>query len=228
MTIKICVAATAENMPDLRSMIVKAKEAKADLIEIRMDYFKEELDLRAIRRATTLPLIATNRRYNEGGLFKGPEEERVSLLLEAATSGFDLVDIECMVKDSESVVRSLKAFGARVIASHHILHTTPSLSEINKIFRKEIETGCDICKIITMAKKIEDNLTCLKFLAEASKTKEVICFCMGELGRVSRLLSPLYGGYFTYAAFGRGKESASGQLTLAETRKIYELLGIHT
>jgi len=49
---------------------------------------------------------------------------------------------------------------------------------------------------------------------------------MGELGRVSRLFSPLFGGHFTYAAVERGKESAIGQLTIAETRKFYKLLGL--
>ena len=84
----------------------------------------------------------------------------------------------------------------------------------------------DVCKIITMARRIEDNLICLRFVAEASKAKDVVCFCMGELGRVSRLLSPLFGGHFTYASIGRGEESAIGQLTVAETRRFYELLGL--
>jgi 3-dehydroquinate dehydratase type I len=82
----------------------------------------------------------------------------------------------------------------------------------------------DICKIITTAKKIEDNLTCLRFVVEASKSNDVICFCMGKLGIISRLLSPVFGGYFTYASVGRGNESAIGQLTVAETKKFYGLI----
>jgi 3-dehydroquinate dehydratase/shikimate dehydrogenase len=47
---------------------------------------------------------------------------------------------------------------------------------------------------------------------------------MGELGVISRLLSPIFGGYFTYASVEKGKESAVGQFTVAETKKIYELI----
>jgi 3-dehydroquinate dehydratase len=55
---------------------------------------------------------------------------------------------------------------------------------------------------------------------------ETICFCMGPVGRVSRVLSPLFGGAFTYAAVARGKEAASGQLTAPEMRQLYRLLGV--
>jgi 3-dehydroquinate dehydratase len=53
-----------------------------------------------------------------------------------------------------------------------------------------------------------------------------VCFAMGELGKVSRLLSPLFGGYFTFASFDRGSETATGQMTIQEMRDAYELLGL--
>jgi 3-dehydroquinate dehydratase len=49
---------------------------------------------------------------------------------------------------------------------------------------------------------------------------------MGELGRVSRLLSPLFGGYFTFASLERGSETAAGQMTIQEMKSAYELLGL--
>jgi 3-dehydroquinate dehydratase len=48
---------------------------------------------------------------------------------------------------------------------------------------------------------------------------------MGELGKVSRLLSPLFGGFFTFASLERGNETASGQMTIQEMKAAYELLG---
>jgi 3-dehydroquinate dehydratase len=49
---------------------------------------------------------------------------------------------------------------------------------------------------------------------------------MGEYGRVSRLLSPLFGGFFTFAALELGSETASGQMTVKEMRSAYEVLGL--
>lgn len=226
MTIKVCVAVTAEKIHDLRRMINKAERDKADIIEIRIDYLREKFNLGDIRKLTALPLIATNRLQNEGGFFQGSEEERISLLLDAAESGFDFVDIELMANNSRKIVARLKAFGTKTIVSHHTLQMTPSISKIIQIFKRAVDMGCDVCKIITEAKKIEDNLICLRFIIEASKTNDVVCFCMGELGRVSRLLSPLFGGLFTYASIGKWERSAIGQLTVVETKKFYELLGL--
>jgi 3-dehydroquinate dehydratase len=45
-------------------------------------------------------------------------------------------------------------------------------------------------------------------------------------GATSRILSPVFGGAFTYASIVKGREAASGQLTVSETKKIYRLLGV--
>ncbi len=224
MTIKICAVVTATNIPDVKRMIEKAEQCGADIIEIRMDYLSEKFNVGEIRRFTSLPLIATNRFQREGGFFRGLNKERVEILLDAAASGFDFIDIELMANNSRKIVKRIKALGVKSIVSHHIFTLTPRLSEITKIYERELNAKGDICKIITTAKKIEDNLTCLRFVVEASKSNDVICFCMGELGVISRLLSPIFGGYFTYASVGRGKESADGQFTVAETKKFYELI----
>ena len=47
---------------------------------------------------------------------------------------------------------------------------------------------------------------------------------MGPLGSISRALCPLVGGEFTYASIEKGKESAKGQITVAELMNIYDML----
>ena len=49
---------------------------------------------------------------------------------------------------------------------------------------------------------------------------------MGEHGKVSRLLSPLFGGFFTFASLEQGSETAPGQMSIKEMRSAYELLGL--
>jgi 3-dehydroquinate dehydratase len=49
---------------------------------------------------------------------------------------------------------------------------------------------------------------------------------MGPLGVVSRVLGPLVGGDFTYAAIEMGRESAQGQLTVSDLSRIYEMMTV--
>jgi 3-dehydroquinate dehydratase type I len=54
--------------------------------------------------------------------------------------------------------------------------------------------------------------------------KQIIGVSMGKIGRITRILGPQVGSYLTYASLERGKESADGQLTIAETKTIWEIL----
>jgi 3-dehydroquinate dehydratase len=47
---------------------------------------------------------------------------------------------------------------------------------------------------------------------------------MGKLGRISRLLSPLYGSFFTFASLKQGYETANGQISIQEMKEVYKIL----
>jgi len=93
------------------------------------------------------------------------------------------------------------------------------------ILRKELELGADICKIIGTALSFRDNLTYLSFLND-NQDANLICFGMGEEGKMSRIFSPLFGGVFTYASSGEESQSASGQIALSGLKEIYRVLGV--
>ena len=107
--------------------------------------------------------------------------------------------------------------------SSHYLTGTPTLSDLTGIVERQIDAGADICKVITTASQFQDNLTVLQLIAAFPQSK-IVSFAMGPLGSVSRILCPLIGGYFTYASIEEGKESASGQITVMDLRKIYEMV----
>jgi 3-dehydroquinate dehydratase type I len=72
---------------------------------------------------------------------------------------------------------------------------------------------------------MEDNLSLLNLIGRGRKRGiEVVAFCLGPLGRISRLACILIGGAFTYAALESGAEAAPGQLSLAKMRQLLELL----
>ena len=78
---------------------IKLAEKEADVIELRADYLKNP-DVKFLIKSSQKPVIVTNRKKSEGGLYEGEERERVKLLVEAMKSGADYIDIEFSVEDS--------------------------------------------------------------------------------------------------------------------------------
>ena len=82
--------------------VLKSLPPAVDVAEVRLDGIWSVTpepdaateDLFALREATDRRLIATLRPLREGGLFEGPEEARLGLLIAASQTGFDLVDLE--------------------------------------------------------------------------------------------------------------------------------------
>jgi 3-dehydroquinate dehydratase type I len=208
------------------SLIEKAEDACANLIEVRLDCLENRGELADVAAHGKTPKIATNKLRSCQGRFSGTETEQQQILLTAAKNGFEYVDVELTSPKLKDTVREVKALGAKPIVSFHDFTKSLSLPELNRILEREIASGADVCKIVTTAKRIEDNLTVLNFTSAACSRAKVVCFAMGELGRVSRLLSPLFGGYFTFASLERGNETAAGQMSIQEMKAAYELLGL--
>jgi 3-dehydroquinate dehydratase type I len=109
--------------------------------------------------------------------------------------------------------------------SKHLLNGTPSREKLEEDFRNMVATGADIMKIVTRARKPEDNLRVLDLIPFARNLGiEIVTFCMGPMGRLSRIASPLLGGYLTFASLEQGEESADGQIPVAEMRNLMEAL----
>lgn len=193
---------------------------------MRLDRISDVTNITHIVESTEIPLIATNRPINYGGAFSGNQSERLKMLFIAAEKGFEYVDIELSALGLKNFVKELRQLGVKPIISFHDFHKTPDKSKMQKILKSQIENGAEICKIVTTAKKFEDNLTLLDFLNEASKNVKVICFAMGGLGKISRLLSPFFGGFFTIASLEKERETAPGQMTIQELKTVYQTLGV--
>jgi 3-dehydroquinate dehydratase type I len=97
---------------------------------------------------------------------------------------------------------------------------------MEKVLEQEIAIGASVCKIVGTANKIEDNIAVLNFVASHSSKAKLVCFCMGEAGKISRLLSPMFGASFTYASIEQGNETAEGQISIGEMRAAYNILGV--
>ena len=212
-------------MPQALALIERAEKAKADLIEVRLDCLEISRKLSDLPESTKIPLIATNKLQSEKGFFAGTEAQRQQTLLNAAKNGFEYIDVDFSSPKRNETISKLKALGAKPIVSYHKHDGILTASAMEKILDEQIASGADICKIVLTAKQIEDNLPILSFVSFASTKAKLVCFCMGDQGKVSRLLSPLFGAYFTFASLEQGNETAAGQMTIAELRAAYDLLG---
>lgn len=215
-----------QNLADALGLVEKAEEYQADFIEVRLDYMDEFEKLKDIAGCAKAPLIATVRAPQHHGKFLGKEEERIKVLLNSASNGFDFVDIELDSPLLKDVVGNLVATGVKPIISFHDFEKTPENSKLRQVLKSELAIGADVCKIVTTAQTLQDNLNLLYFLNSEGGKARIVCFAMGALGKLSRLLSPIFGGYFTVASLKRGMETASGQMTIKEMRKVYKALGV--
>lgn len=222
---KICVPITARSPSQAVDIIRSVQPYGPDLLELRLDYMDSPGNLQRVRDVTDLPLIATNRSRDQGGLSSSPEADRLAILLKACDVGFNYVDLELTTDSINDVAEEVKAHGARLIISYHDFNGTPPFKDLNKIMHEELSLGADVCKIVGTSKSLHDSLTYLNFL-DANTDGKLVCFGMGEHGVISRVLSPLFGGMFTFASVRAGLESAPGQLTIADLKEVYRLLGV--
>jgi 3-dehydroquinate dehydratase-1 len=209
---RICVSIVENNLD-----LVKEIEPDVDLFEMRLDLIGPEWT--DLVKFVKKPWIACNRSQEEGGKGDADDLKRIEELLRAAEAGAGIVDIEFQSRNLKEIVLLIKA-KAQCLISYHDTVETPAYETLVSIVESQIRAGADICKIVTTAQSFEDNMKMLKLLRHFPETR-MIAFAMGDEGRISRILSPLAGGYLTYACAGPGLESAVGQIPLAELKEMY-------
>ena len=215
------------NRPGICAVIVNSDLEAVKRVEPDVDLFEVRIDLigdgwRELVKQLKKPWIACNRSAEEGGSWEGSEAKRREELLGAIELGPEIIDIELVTGNLKEIVQLIKK-RAKCLLSFHDLKETPPLDRMREIVQRQLEAGADICKVVTTAKRFEDNLAALQLISDFAKTR-VVSFAMGPLGFTSRILCPLVGGDFTYASVEAGKESASGQITARDLRKIYGML----
>ena len=214
---RICAVIVSKDLDAIRAI-----EPLVELFEVRIDLIGD--GWQELAKQLNHPWIATLRTASEGGKARDGGWE-TGVLHRAIDLGASIVDIQLRTSYPKDDIRYIKTFKktTECLVSFHDMEQTLPLPDLKRIVEAQLAAGADICKVITTAQRFEDNLTVLQLIAEFPQTK-IISFAMGPLGLASRILCPLVGGDFTYASIEKGKESAPGQLTVRELRKIYEMV----
>lgn len=221
---RICVSLLPKTVAEAHTLIERAEKIGADFIELRLDHLDLAINLSELANLGNTPKIATILTTPKEGNFILSKLDQYKFLIKAATNDFDYVDIALDSPYLKETVEKLKSLNCKPIVSFHDFNGPLSIIDLEKILEKEISIGAEVCKIITTAKKIQDNLNILNFVSQNSAETNLVSFCMGKLGRVSRLLSPYYGSFFTFASIDKGYETAEGQISIQDMRAVYKLL----
>ncbi len=214
----ICVPIFEKNCASALQAAKNSIEAGADMVEFRIDRMDHPNpdEVSEIIKEIDHPLIATNRKIEEGGFFKGSESERIEILLAAAKHA-DIVDIE-LGTDDEHINKIINASKSTII-SYHDFKKTPPADTLLEIVSRERKIG-DIAKFAVMPLNINDTLVVLNVLSQVENT---IGFAMGDIGRYTRIIAPLFGSPITFASLDN--KSAPGQLDLNSTKIFLDKLG---
>jgi 3-dehydroquinate dehydratase/shikimate dehydrogenase len=201
----LCVSLTPETLDD----VFTADIAGADCVEVRLDYLKNpQQSIHTRWDRLPVPVIATCRGKERGGLFDGSIEEETRILDSAARNGARFVDID---------YRYSRGFPpAQVIASYHNFDETPA--NLESLVEEACAANGDIAKVATQVRTWSDNRRLFEILSRPWP-KPVIVVGMGDIGQITRIIGPARGSFLTYAASTR--QAAPGQLSVSQMLDLY-------
>lgn len=199
-----------------------AARERADAVEFRMD-LAAAAGTDPLAALTSydgdLPILATNRTAREGGEAETSGTDRLGALREAAAyDAVAAVDIELrsLREDAgEEAARRAREAGAAVVASVHDFERTPPESKLRRLLHEAGSLG-DVGKVAVTARQPRDALSLLSATRTATEWgHRVATMAMGEPGRHTRAVAPVYGSKIGYAPVDAGDATAPGQYDLA-------------
>ncbi|HUI53716.1 MAG TPA: shikimate dehydrogenase [Bryobacteraceae bacterium] len=221
---RICIALGLPDVPALLDHARREADAGEAFLEFRLDFLdRPAKGAEAIRGFLTeypdCMILATCRRHQNHGKFNGSIEEQLAVLDQAVASGAHAVDVE--IETAEVAQERLNQFRGRsqVVVSYHNYEATPPM---DTVVGRMLRVQADGYKIVTTARKPSDNVRVLA-AAKALPKHRLAVLAMGELGFPTRVLSPVFGGIFTYAAPILAEGTAAGQVSARQLRHLYRV-----
>ncbi|MFD1513514.1 type I 3-dehydroquinate dehydratase [Halomarina rubra] len=203
--------------------------AHADAVEFRMDRSSDPLAALDDYDGD-LPLLATNRVEWEGGDAPDDEDRLMALAAAAEHPSVEAVDVELAAivgarnDDALWTVAHAREHDAAVVVSIHDFEETPARSECARLLGQAREFG-DVAKLAVTAEDRSDVLRLLALTnAQTAAGHRVATMAMGEVGRHSRAVAPVYGSCLGFAPVDPERATAPGQYDLATLRELVDTL----
>jgi len=242
----ICVPIIVHDLAPALEDAAAARDGGADLVEFRIDECfsgsdnpAEDALVHALTAQSPLPCIITCRSKKEGGGYDGDELERVSLY-ERLVLAKDVVhpprylDIELEAYTASANIRQKidlavqhpqqsRDLSTGLILSMHDFTTRPAdLSR--RVLKAAAEPAAAIVKVAYRARSLLDSLELLDLPGHLQRP--TIALGMGDFGVITRLLTPKFGGFLTFASLRAASATAPGQPTLSELLHTYRFRSV--
>jgi 3-dehydroquinate dehydratase-1 len=209
--------------PDLTAE--QAAREYADCVEFRMDLATEPA-VALQEYDGELPLLLTNRAAWEGG--EAEKAGRLDALEAAVAHEFAVaVDIELQsvtAGAADSLLAAARDAGVATVISVHNFDHTPPEEELLELIKQANAAG-DVAKLAVTAESRADTLALLSATQSATEAGHTVAtMAMGEIGRHTRAVAPIYGSRIGYAPVTVGQATAPGQYTLAALSELIDTL----
>jgi 3-dehydroquinate dehydratase/shikimate dehydrogenase len=221
---RICIALGLPDVPTLLSHARREAESGELFLEFRLDFLDHpakgaEAIKGFLEQFPECIVVGTCRRHQNHGKFNGSIEEQLNILDIAVRHGAHAIDIE--IETAEAAQDRLHHFRGRtqIIVSYHNFEATPPM---DTVVNRVMKVQADAYKIVTTARKPSDNVRVLA-AAKALPKQKLVVLAMGELGFPTRVLSPVFGGAYTYAAPMCAEGTAAGQVCARSLRHLYRV-----
>ncbi|WP_123619396.1 type I 3-dehydroquinate dehydratase [Halorubrum sp. CSM-61] len=202
----------------------------ADAVEFRMDLASDPLG-QIDAYDGELPLLVTNRASWEGGEADdlGRFDALSTALGDEAVAAVD-VELAALRGNAPEGERShatalrdtAREEGVSVVVSVHDFESTPEPATLVDLLADAASEG-DVGKLATTATGPRDALAMIEATHEATAAgHRVATMCMGEPGRHTRAVTPVYGSKIGYAPVDPANATAPGQYPLATLRELVD------
>ena len=218
-TDRVCGVVAAETAREMR-LLVRRGLGKTRTLELRLDYLLSAKERNAFlswlrRKRLRAVLIATCRRKEGGGLFRGSREEQIEILAQAARAGCGWCDVEIETAKRMAQGELVRALSpARVMVSYHDFRGTPR--NLRGIVRRLERAGGHAVKIAAQCHSVSDSARICEL---ARARRDLVVIPMGEFGFAGRVLSLRMGSALAYGAVEQA--TAPGQLSLDAMLGLY-------
>jgi 3-dehydroquinate dehydratase-1 len=163
------------------------------IFEIRADLFNMPIGkvigyIESIKESIHTPLIGTIRETDSN------RADRAEQLV-ALSRYTDIIDIELGMPQWREVTIGADASCA-IMVSEHDFNATPDLAGLDGIVKRALSQGAHIVKIAAMARCSADVVRLMRFAQDCGAP--VVAMSMGDIGKISRIIAPLFGSLFVY------------------------------